>query len=768
MADAQGESNWMGVTQESLEACQARKNVRDTEFDLKTHSHSLRAMYINVGNTVADAICGVLPDIGAMLAPLGLGAETAVKTGEICQGIAEGLGSAAEEVNERFYAAWSGYKEENDIIDLCGELIEPSQYKTFCDLHCMEDAILKGNSAILKSMKTQELHMIKTINAMTRFYTNEVFDKLKETQEQINHNGVETTRILTSYFGQVMTASASYAKSLTDQINTQVQQLNKNIGDFVIPPMTVLQGHMNVINKNLMALAKWLNKHMPGNEDKKNLADAASVLEQVSSNEHAEMLGTLIQRNSSHVTESFASFQHSLGECQQALGALIMQVHGGANSAQALDEHKAMPLIDKLKRKLAKASLKAGIALRKGDPAKARKQIVDITAAINEARAGLLDAAAPISASEQFQRRTDALLGPARQTTVMHYRTAGDLHAHLLTFHTGQSAIMDRARSLAQLSDQMEHNAAADMLVRFDDEALKAKHSAEQAVTATLAYLNTRATSLKLLEDTTRADRCNSEGMLQEVGLRLAQQQRAETGHLTVLSRSWQSTADAVTRATDILVDGGLLLHYLRLVGLSVKLTGSDDKHILGVASALPGVEQAVKSALEEDGMGLIEQTNNFFDLAQKISDLFTSGINEVPEESLDELRVAWSKIRTAASELHEGLLPANHGKEVGQIRRSLLLGALSGTQGIALNQRFAPTEESVGHACAKHADPSAPWALWHVEPEGHSVLLDVTGAIQARAVRCDVRSGLLEEVQISELNFGTADLGAFLLPLMK
>merc|ERR1719261_593413 len=128
-----------------------------------------------------------------MMAPLGLGAEIAVPTGEICQGISEFIGNGLEEMNERYINAWTGYKEENDVIDLCGELIDPSQYKLFCDVHCLEDAVLKGNSAILRSMKTQELHMIKTMNSMTKFYTNEVFDKLKETQEQINHNGVEMT-----------------------------------------------------------------------------------------------------------------------------------------------------------------------------------------------------------------------------------------------------------------------------------------------------------------------------------------------------------------------------------------------------------------------------------------------------------------------------------------------------------------------------------------------------------------------------------------------
>ncbi|CAE7915546.1 unnamed protein product, partial [Symbiodinium necroappetens] len=135
-------------------------------------------------------------------------------------------------------------------------------WKTFCDMHCIEDAVLKGNSAILKSMKTQETHVVTTLHDMLKWYTTELFDKLKETQEQSSHNFKEQERVMKSYFEQMANMQTDYA----NQANTQIDQLgvdiNQRFDENVVKPLNVLQQHLKTMNDNLLSLGTWL-----GNQD---------------------------------------------------------------------------------------------------------------------------------------------------------------------------------------------------------------------------------------------------------------------------------------------------------------------------------------------------------------------------------------------------------------------------------------------------------------------------------------------------------------------
>merc|ERR1711871_26189 len=220
----------------------------------------MQVFAIDTVKDLADSVCGFLPDTGAVLAPLGGGTEVNFKPSEICETITDGIHTAASFVNDKTWEGWQTYYYENNARDDCSDFSESMIFKVYCDLHCIEDAVVNGQHAILKSMKTQEQHIVSTVNDVVAHYTGEVFEKLKETQRQSTHNAKQLKSIMDNYFGQVMDSSYEYASSLTNQLNVQLNALNKNMGDTIVPPMMTLQKHINTVNENLMSLNVWLQK----------------------------------------------------------------------------------------------------------------------------------------------------------------------------------------------------------------------------------------------------------------------------------------------------------------------------------------------------------------------------------------------------------------------------------------------------------------------------------------------------------------------------
>ena len=90
--------------------------------------------------------------------------------------------TATRPISDQYFnsrANWNWASEQADCTTTSYDF--QAAQKTFCDLHCIVDAVEKGNRAMLTSMKGLEGHLVNTVYDMLQFYATEMFERLKET-----------------------------------------------------------------------------------------------------------------------------------------------------------------------------------------------------------------------------------------------------------------------------------------------------------------------------------------------------------------------------------------------------------------------------------------------------------------------------------------------------------------------------------------------------------------------------------------------------------
>merc|ERR1719343_1852340 len=149
-----------------------------------------------------------------------------------------------------------------------------------------------------------EGHLLSTVKEMMHFYTNEVFEKVKETQTQINTNDKGLSKMLTAY-----------VKQLTDQNHEYADKQNKDIANFVIPPLQKIQEDIGIVNGNLDIMHGWLTSNEVLNPPEPEL----------------------LQNKNTH-NDSLTVLKDSLGDAAHAALDLIHGLHTNVKDSEGLDE----------------------------------------------------------------------------------------------------------------------------------------------------------------------------------------------------------------------------------------------------------------------------------------------------------------------------------------------------------------------------------------------------------------------------------------------
>jgi len=303
------------------------------------------------------------------------------------------------------------------------------------------------------------------------------------------------------------------------------------------------------------------------------------------------------------------------------------------------------------------------------------------------------------------------------------------------------------------------------MMVRFDVEARSVKQRFAEYLQLARSHLVAKSDALAALWDGAEAKKCHSPEMLQGIGLRLAEAERAEKQHMAGLMKAWSLTAQSLSNLADILVDGGLLLHQLKLGAFAPDLNdGSETEQgvflglengtnpVSSASEAVSLLEESLQKALSGHVGAFSEQVSRAFDISESLSAMWAGAMVEPPQGELEELRSSWGKVRMAALELRDGL------KDQGRLRRELLLSRLEDAAKTPLEMHFAVPEE-----CAKEAPRGA--ALWRRETsDGTAVLLSTEGD----ALQCDLKSGHVWASSEGGLSLQAGDLGAGLSILLQ
>jgi len=646
-----------GLTPEALDACETRQDTRDAKEGEQELDHDMNGFMIDGVATLANKICGFLPDAGAVLTPLGLGVNIGFKPQSICNTVTDGIATAATFANDKIWEGWQTYKFENDARDQCGDFTEGMMFKVYCDLHCIEDAVVNGQHAILKSLKTQEKHLVTTVDSIVQHYTGEVFEKLKESQLQANHNSRQLTSIMDNYFGQVLDTSYTYANALTNQLNVQVNALNKNLGDAVVPPMMTLQKHIITVNENLQSLNTWLSERpLFANE-----GGDESLLELDAQNRHQSILGSYV-KNSTNA--SMSAVQHALGQVAEDTTALIAYIHSGERSDKSINPQAVTPVMDQVVKSVQRRSLSATKAMSRGNAKWAHKQLRKASRDIRLAQAMIQRRSRnqPWEAPEVgFQRKAQTALYPAHRRLRKEFGNIGTMHMTSLTFRAAQKTLMENATSLSALSEQVELGQAISLLMRFEDVSQQMHRTVADYMDWAWLHLDARNKVLQELQSASASDTCNTESTLDGIGERLVHMDTAESNHVKALTKAWRDTAFSLTSMVNLLVDGGLLVHFMRLSASNVK---PQDGTIL---------EHHVHHSVNKHGSMLVQQVSKAFDMSQILSNMYSDGMMDTPQDELMEIRSAWARLKTASRQLRRKL------KAGGELHQGLLLLAARG-----------------------------------------------------------------------------------------
>eukprot|EP00930_Biecheleria_cincta_P021688 TRINITY_DN15999_c0_g1_i1.p1 TRINITY_DN15999_c0_g1~~TRINITY_DN15999_c0_g1_i1.p1 ORF type:complete len:3926 (-),score=687.33 TRINITY_DN15999_c0_g1_i1:334-12111(-) len=712
-----------GLTMDVEEECANRKNERDRVFALDTKSNAKVVFATDLASTASHALCAAIPNAGVVMAPLGGGASTSWNLGTVCRSIADAAVQGIQTYKNQYTLARESWKMENDMADNCDP--EPSMdpidkvqghlYKVFCDLHCIEDAVVNGNHAILKSMHTLSKHLLSTVQQMMHFYTNEIFEKIKETQTQINHNDKQSVDILTDYVGQIMSQNTKYTK-----------HLNKAIGRNIIPPLNKLQKDIATVNANLIKAHKLL-------ETEAVVEPRALLWQQQESEENLHPLSRPY---------------HLAGE---ATIDLMRALHGRAGLKQiGFNEDAAIPVMLKATRIAHYHAGKAAKAFVHGNVSSAHTHVLEVAGELRRAGAALAKRGHSEATAETFARRTLIGLQPAGSGLSKRAYTAMLATSSLASMQQGQLALMGHVNSLQQLSDQIEQTAAADMLVKFDSEVVNVHRAFADYVHSSIGFLQLQAGALETLRHSSQTAGCQSPERIRQVGVQLAALDRARKKHLLALSQSWQVCSDSLLRLTNLLADGGLLVHYVWLTSRGVSLEDTAGKNG-SLAVRFASTENHMQQALKNDMGKFVLQVRRAFSISQHLIDMWDGAEKGPPAAEVANLRGAWAKVSLAARGLRESL------QTDGQLRTNLVLSVLERAHG-KLSMRFPPPG-----ACAK-ASEGHDAALWSDVKEGQKAALLLTRA--GRWLQCDPVSGKLSTARRSK-DSSSEDMGAFLADLM-
>jgi len=221
------------------------------------------------------------------------------------------------------------------------------------------------------------------------------------------------------------------------------------------------------------------------------------------------------------------------------------------------------------------------------------------------------------------------------------------------------------------------------------------------------------------------------------------------------LSHAWSDVAESLTRTADLLVDGGFLLHYLRLVARSAHQNSSAQgvtaANYTSIADAASAMEAPLQTALSTEGGRFTSHVAAMFDLSQLLSDMWTNAGYDPPVSELAVLRAAWGRVAIVAKELREAL------RGSGSLRHDLLLAHVEAFDDTPLHVRFPPPT-----ACLRDGQSLA---MWHMKHGSALLLSHVEGQV---VFRCDVHHGHMERAEKDMLRLQGSDFGNFLETILR
>jgi len=440
--------------------------------------------------------------------------------------------------------------------------------------------------------------------------------------------------------------------------------------------MMTLQKHINTVNGNLASLSGWLTDNLQ--------PEGGSLLELNTDNAYQAHLRKLVQGSN----VSMGTVQHALGQVVEDTTALVSQLHADESADKSVNVVAVMPVLDRVANVVGQHAARAKKALTNGNAKQAQRNLWRASRTIRVAQALMQKRSRNSiwdSRGVAFQRKAEVMLGPSHRRLRNEFHTVGNLHLHSMTFSAMQKTLMANVTDLASLSDEVELNQATDLMLRFEDISEEMHGIGADYMDHAWHHLDARNAVLKEMRDAISSDSCNTETTVDSLGQQMANLDVAESDHVQALHKAWRNTASGLTRMVNLLVDGGLLLHHMRLAAVGAE---HKDGRTL---------DHQIEHSLSKHSGLLVQQASKAFDLSQLLSNMWSDGMMDAPQDELVQMRNAWGRLKTASRQLQEKL------KAGGELQQALVMLASRHSKAGSLLQTHATARDF-----GKYLDPIA------------------------------------------------------------
>eukprot|EP00930_Biecheleria_cincta_P067071 TRINITY_DN5344_c0_g2_i1.p1 TRINITY_DN5344_c0_g2~~TRINITY_DN5344_c0_g2_i1.p1 ORF type:complete len:5220 (+),score=634.47 TRINITY_DN5344_c0_g2_i1:1608-17267(+) len=769
-----------GLTIESLDAAGKREMQRQHDrivSEVQSHAMSFGAQ---VEEALTKLPCTAIPK--PVTSPLGFGIT--INPDNICSFLVETL---MDEVKRR--AGFQGFKaevEEEEAAIADAPIYEKGPYyKIYCDLHCIEDAVYKGNMAVLSSLHGQTQRIESRVQQMMRHYFGEVFEKLKETQQQINHNHKQQDKIAKGYAGDIIASNqqqiniiSGYVQRLLDSNKRQTEiageytqrvlKSNKDQIDIItdyakqiikqgVEQNDVLTNYVEQIMQQNTAYTEHLNKAIG-----ENVVDALTKIQndvatvsknQIAADENAQKQMQWLKDDFSKTLKGNSLLQHpSLHSALQQTSIMAAQLMDSLRDKErlGLKDDVAIPLIKRARRLVEEKAALAMHHVSDDNMTQAMTHVEHLNHELQRAVARF----AHVGVGGAWQTQKQAFAQRSTQELKQHGKQLKDdklhharAHVTLTVMRQGREAILGSIATIEGLSEQAEYFAASSMLVNFDSELITYQRSLADFLPVSQKSLAARQRALAVLLDQVQSPSCASSRAISHIGKHLALVDRVEERRGAELRRVWSQAASSITRLVNILVDGGLMLH---LIHISAASLPSQPQTWTQMAEAFQHASRPLQDALRQHARVIIVQVSQAFNTAQHLADTWGGMKQLTPRAELVELQQAWAKVRLAAKELRAGLEPG------GRLWQKLM-------QKVTGSAFPVPALCEVSAAADKKSS-----SLWD-KADGFASLLSSDGSWW----KCDLQSGQVQSMELPPVTLTQSagrhslGLGEFLEPLL-
>ncbi|MAD33197.1 MAG: hypothetical protein CMJ88_05515, partial [Planctomycetes bacterium] len=161
-----------GYSYESFDKCRQRARDRRWSIAKFTYGNFFSKYKLKVMKTLGGMLCGYAPSVE--IAPFGAGIQ--INPNKICSGAVKYGTMIAKHAKDITFATLKFLRNKGEYEDC--DALQVGFDRTFCDLHCISDAVKAGDKAILKTLEKGNEVIFKNVDNLLDYHVGSAKDEI--------------------------------------------------------------------------------------------------------------------------------------------------------------------------------------------------------------------------------------------------------------------------------------------------------------------------------------------------------------------------------------------------------------------------------------------------------------------------------------------------------------------------------------------------------------------------------------------------------------